>query len=89
MINTIPPGDQKQIKIIGREQGYRGLAVHYGMTTNTPGGNPAPMLTTAYTPTPEELQRLNAGASIVVSLLTPQHPPIDVSVGEAPSLDIG
>lgn len=86
MINAIPPGDQKMTHIIGRDQGYLGLAVNYSAAVDGPSGQQTPRMRTAWQPTPEELERLNAGASFVVELINvAQHPPIMVSVGEPPS----
>lgn len=43
-----------------------------------------PCMTSAWTPTPEELARLNAGASIHLTVLGTAHPPVAMAVGEAP-----
>lgn len=85
MINTIPPGDQKRTQIIGRSQGYLGLAVNFGTMVDPVTSAETPCLTTAWQPTPEQLADLNAGASIVVELINVwQHPPILVRVSERP-----
>jgi hypothetical protein len=85
VINTIPPGEHDRIQIIGRSQGYLGLAVYYHTVIDAVAGYEAPALTTAYKPTPDELARLNAGESVVVRLLhLTQHPPIMVTVSEPP-----
>ena len=41
--------------------------------------------TTAWQPTPDELARLNAGASVELSILATFHPPVRLTVGEVPS----
>ncbi len=69
MINTIPPGDQKRTHIIGRSQGYLGLAVNFGTIINEATGKEFPCLTTAYKATPDELSRLNDGATVNMQLL--------------------
>ena len=85
MINTIPPGDQSRTHIIGRSQGYAGLAVHFSTVIDGPSQLETPCLRTAWLPTPDQLAKLNAGASIVIELIkVTQHPPIMVDVGDAP-----
>ncbi len=39
----------------------------------------------AHEPTPEELARLNAGAPLILTLLTTFHPPCRLEVGEVPA----
>jgi hypothetical protein len=85
MINAIPPGDPKRTHIIGRSQGYLGLAVNFGTEVDVTNGLEVPALTTAYTPTPEELAKLNAGGSVAFQFLyLTQHPPCKVWVTDAP-----
>lgn len=55
-----------------------GLAVRDERTTAGPG------MTSAWQPTPEELARLNAGASVHLTVLGMVHPPVSMSVGLAP-----
>lgn len=85
MINTIPPGDQKQTVIIGRSQGYMGLAVNFSVVTDATTNGLTPCLRTAHQPTPEEIERIVAGAPIVLELINIQrHPPMSIYVGETP-----
>ena len=42
-------------------------------------------MTSAWQPTPEELARLAAGASIHLTVLGTVHPPVSMSVGSPPS----
>lgn len=84
MQNAIPPGDPKAIKVIGREQGFLGLAVHFTTVFDTGIQRECPALETAWTPKPDELATLNAGGNVMVRLLAPQHPPIAVYVGDPP-----
>lgn len=44
----------------------------------------APFMTSAWSPTPEELVRLNAGAAIHLCVCGVVHPPVMISVGAAP-----
>lgn len=46
-----------------------------------------PLMTSAWTPTPEELARLNAGASIHLTIVGRAHPPVAVEVGQSPGED--
>jgi hypothetical protein len=55
-----------------------GLPIRDDATTAGPG------MTSAWHPTPEELARLNAGASIHLTILGTMHPPVSMSVGSAP-----
>ena len=82
-----PPGDPNKTVIAGRNQGYLGLAVNY--TTVTDPGHPGvefPAMVTAWTPTPDELAALNAGANVIVQLIgVPPINPMCVYVGDPPA----
>jgi hypothetical protein len=82
--NAIPPGDPARIAVIGKSQGFKGLAVHFTTVFDTGIQQECPCLQTAWTPTPDELAALNAGANVIVHLLAKQHPPIILYVGEPP-----
>lgn len=85
MISVIPPGERDQIAIIGKDQGYLGLAVHYGIVIDPTSGAQTTEMRTAWQPTQKELKALNAGASIIVSLINlDKHPPIMLSVSDTP-----
>jgi hypothetical protein len=84
MNNAIPPGDPNRIRIIGREQGFKGLAVHFTTIFDTGIQQECPCLQTAWTPGAKDLEALNAGGNIIVQLLATQHPPIAVYTGEPP-----
>lgn len=79
MQSAIPPGNPAKIVAIGKSQGFKGLAVHF-----TTCDGDIPCLQTAWTPTPDEIARIVAGANIIVNLLTPQHPAILLEVGKVP-----
>lgn len=81
MISGRIPGTTR---VIGKSQGYLGLAVRDEMIHDTVNGPGTPCMVTAWIPTPEELALLVAGASVHVSILGTAHPPIVVGVGEAP-----
>ncbi len=71
--------------ILGKSQGYLGLPVRDEAINCTVGGDGTPCMVTAWQPTPDELARLNAGASVHLRLLGTAHPPVMVEVGEAPT----
>jgi hypothetical protein len=65
-------------RVLGKSQGYLGLPVRDEYVDQIP------CMTTAWLPTPKELEALNAGAAVHVKLLGIVHPPILVEVGEPP-----
>jgi len=79
--------------IIGQDQGYLGLPVKWVQKLTMVDGveRMAPFMETAWEPTPAELERINAGHSIIISIMGVQHPPIMLSVTdekvESESLD--
>lgn len=83
MESVPPPGKpENEIRCIGESQGYRGLHVHYGRVFDHAYERPTPALTTAYMPTIEEIDRINAGEPIIIQIINvTAHPPIKVGVG--------
>ncbi len=71
-------------RIIGKSQGYLGLPIRDEMIECTVNGDGTPSMVTAWTPTPDELDRLIAGASVHLRVLGTSHPPVMVGVGEPP-----
>lgn len=71
-------------RVLGERQGYTGLDVLDVVVNCTVMGPNTPQMTTAWTPTPEELEALNKGAAVHVHLMGRQHPPIRVDVGPLP-----
>lgn len=71
-------------RVLGKSQGYLGLAVRDEMINCTVNGDGTPSMVTAWFPTPAELASLNAGAPVYVRLLGTGHPPILVDVGSPP-----
>lgn len=70
-------------RICGKSQGYLGLPVR-----DEPAevmGNPCTIMHTAWEPTPEELEKLNKGAKIIISIVNfdplPLPSPMNVNVG--------
>lgn len=71
-------------RIIGKSQGYLGLPVRDELINDKVNGQDTPTMTTAWLPTPKEIEALNAGAAVHVRLFGKAHPPIMVEVGEIP-----
>jgi hypothetical protein len=69
---------------IGKSQGFLGLPVRDVVLDCPVCGPNTPAMETAWHPTPDELARLIAGASIHLRILGTSHPPVMVSVGPAP-----
>lgn len=80
MIQQIPGAT----RYIGKSQGYKGLPVRDATCNSTVTGPDTPMMETAWQPTPDELVKINAGASIIVQLIGKGHPPIMLEVGPVP-----
>jgi hypothetical protein len=72
-------------RVIGKSQGYNGLAVRDVLMDEKVNGSNTPAMLTAWEPTPDELARLNQGAPIILSLLGAAHPPVLLAVGEVPA----
>lgn len=68
---------------IGKDQGYLELVIRVEPIEIAPDVVVARMVS-AWTPSPKELEALNKGASVHVSLITNGHPPINVEVGNPP-----
>ncbi|MEO0589113.1 MAG: hypothetical protein AAFZ11_00985 [Pseudomonadota bacterium] len=73
-------------RIVGRSQGYLGLAIRDELVECSVNGPQTPAMVTAWKPTPAELDALNAGASVHVRLLGTVPPPMMVMVGPAPEM---
>lgn len=71
-------------RVIGKSQGYLGLPLRDVKLDCAVNGADTPAMETAWTPTPAELEALNAGASVVLRILGTTHPPVMVYVGNPP-----
>lgn len=71
-------------RVIGKSQGYLGLAVRDELVNCTVNGEGTPQMVTAWEPTPAEIAAIVAGAPIHVCLVGTGHPPILVTVGDTP-----
>ncbi|HLP70429.1 MAG TPA: hypothetical protein VK181_23225 [Rhizobium sp.] len=71
-------------RIIGKSQGYLGLPIR-DIATDCPVNGPGtPAMETAWLPTPDEIEAINAGAPIILRILGTGHPPVSLYVGEVP-----
>ncbi len=71
-------------RVIGKSQGFFGLPVRDELISERVLGNNIPCMTTAWEPTPEELQRLNNGAKVTLKIIGVNHPPVLIEVGPCP-----
>lgn len=71
-------------RTIGKSQGYMGLPLRDEVIDCKVNGPNTNSMVTAWEPTPEELEKLKAGAAVHVRLLGTGHPPIMVEVGGIP-----
>ena len=71
-------------RVIGKSQGYYGLPLRDETINDSVTGPGTPCMVTAWMPTPDELAALNAGAPIHLRVIGTQHPPVMLSVGDAP-----
>lgn len=73
-------------RVLGQEQGYLGLPVRDEIREVRIAGEPMDCraMVTAWPPTPEEVERIKAGATIYLSVLGEAHPPVILEVGEVP-----
>ena len=69
-------------RVIGKSQGYLGLPVRDELRNTTVDGPQTLVMVTAWEPTPDELERLNKGASIHLIVGGTGHPPVLLEVGE-------
>ena len=68
-------------RVLGKSQGYLGLPLRDEVRNTTVDGERTPVMVTAWEPTPDELERLNKGASVHLVVVGTQHPPVMLEVG--------
>lgn len=71
-------------RICGKSQGYLGLPLRDDVRVCEVSGCEVPFMTSAWHPSPAELEALNAGAAIHVHIDGVTPPPMMVSVGPVP-----
>lgn len=67
-------------RICGKSQGYLGLPVRDVVLNEKVNGSDVPAMQTAWEPTPDELEALKAGGSVLITLLGTAPMPMLVSV---------
>ena len=65
-------------RILGKSQGYRGLPVRDEVDDGVP------QMVTVWHPGPNDVAAIQAGASIYLRILGTKHPPVIITVGDAP-----
>lgn len=70
-------------RVCGKSQGYLGLPVRDVIINDKVNGITR-VMETAWTPTPDELERLNKGANVILRILGTSPPPQLIEVGPIP-----
>ena len=70
-------------RVCGKSQGFMGLPVR-DHTIHPEGYGPVNVMTTAWLPTPKELEALNKGAPVHVEIWGNSPPPMLVLTGDSP-----
>lgn len=68
-------------RVLGKSQGYLGLPLRDVVINSTVDGPETPAMETAWLPNPDEIERINAGAPVILRILGSAHPPVMVEVG--------
>lgn len=76
---------ERATRVIGKSQGYRGLPLRDEPISCSVNGESTPSMVSAWQPTPDELARLNAGASVHLRVVGAVHPPVMIDVGVPPT----
>jgi hypothetical protein len=71
-------------RVIGKSQGYIGLPLRDEPYHDTASDQIVSSMVSAWTPTPDELERLNKGAPLYLRVMGKAHPPVILNVGDPP-----
>lgn len=71
-------------RVLGKSQGYLGLPIRDELIHERVNGPGTPSMVTAWIPTPEEIEKIVAGAPIHLRILGTGHPPVMLDVGNVP-----
>ncbi|MDW7555393.1 hypothetical protein D9623_33680 (plasmid) [Azospirillum brasilense] len=71
-------------RVLGKSQGYLGLPLRDEVIDCPVNGAKTPCMVTAWTPTPDEIERMVSGAPVYLRVLGVSHPPVMLTVGDAP-----
>jgi len=72
-------------RVIGKSQGYYGLPLRDIRINDSVTGPDTPAMQTAWIPNQDELAKLQAGASIILTVVGSAHPPVMLGVGDVPA----
>ncbi len=75
---------ERATRVLGKSQGFRGLPIRDQSVNGKINGEAEFEMVSAWTPTPEELAKLNQGASVHLHVYGTEHPPVRIEVGEPP-----
>lgn len=75
---------ENHTRIIGKGQGYIGLPLRDVVENCTVNGDGTPAMQTAWLPTPKEIEAINAGAPIILTVIGNAHPPVRIETGDIP-----
>jgi hypothetical protein len=66
-------------RVLGKSQGYLGLPIRDEQSEDG-----SPSMSSAWHPTPDEIERIATGAPVYLTIQGQGHPPVMLWVGEAP-----
>lgn len=69
-------------RALGEAQGYIPLYVRDETVIDSATGEPTNEMSVAFEPTPDELERLNKGEPIILSMFCVSPPPMRLTVGD-------
>lgn len=75
---------QGATRTLGKSQGFMGLPVKDTTIHDAVTGPDTPAMETAWEPTPDELEAIQRGASIILRVIGRAHPPVMLSVSGVP-----
>ena len=70
-------------RVCGKAQGFLGLPIRDIWRHDTSTGETVPAMQTSWEPTPKELEALNGGGSVVITIMGTVPPPMIVEVEDA------
>jgi len=71
-------------RVLGQKQGYIGLPIKDIARVNAANGQLCNTMVSAWELTPDEIERLKQGATIYLTVMGTEHPPVMLNVGEIP-----
>lgn len=71
-------------RVIGKSQAYYGLPLRDITLNDTVTGPDTPAMESAWFPSPDEIAALVAGAPIILRVVGPAHPPVQLYTGAVP-----